>query len=458
MPSIRKRGKSYELRASCGFDGRGKRIVKYKTFTPSPKMSEKNAEKEAYRLAILFEEQCKNGQVLDNSTRLGDFIERWFKDYAEKQLRPSTIRGYRAMTPRIKAALGNLKLCKIMPFHLLSFYDNLSESGVRGDVYWFPTVDIGEVIERLGVTKTTVYTAMGVQKETLNTLIEGGKVTELTAQKACAALGLKFEDCFQRGEDKGLSGVTIQKYHRLLSVILQTAVQWQMIFSNPCDRVKPPKAKRHEARFLDEHGAAQLAEALHGEPYNFAVIVLLLMYTGLRRGEALGLEWHDVDFEKRCLHIRRSLLYVPDRGVFVDDTKTESSKRVIKVPTVAIDLLREYKQWQDELKAELGDMWVESDRVFTNWKGEPQRPDIVSAWFHKFVQRKGLPDVSIHGLRHTNATLMIAGGVPIKTVSSRLGHANITTTGNIYAHAIRSADEAAAEVLEDIFMPTLKKD
>ena len=77
-------------------------------------------------------------------------------------------------------------------------------------------------------------------------------------------------------------------------------------------------------------------------------------------------------------------------------------------------------------------------------------PEALSKWFHKFIVRKGLPDVSIHGLRHTNATLLIAGGVPLKTVSSRLGHSSISTTGNIYAHAIRSADEAAADTLEDI--------
>jgi len=77
-------------------------------------------------------------------------------------------------------------------------------------------------------------------------------------------------------------------------------------------------------------------------------------------------------------------------------------------------------------------------------------PEALSAWFHKFIVRKGLPDVNIHGLRHTNATLLIAGGVPLKTVSSRLGHSSISTTGNIYAHAVRSADETAAEVLEEV--------
>ena len=109
----------------------------------------------------------------------------------------------------------------------------------------------------------------------------------------------------------------------------------------------------------------------------------------------------------------------------------------------------EYRAWQ-EGRSELGSLWQESDRIFTAWDGGMLNPEALSRWFHKFIVRKGLPDVSIHGLRHTNATLLIAGGVPLKTVSSRLGHSSISTTGNIYAHAIRSADEAAADTLEDI--------
>ena len=109
----------------------------------------------------------------------------------------------------------------------------------------------------------------------------------------------------------------------------------------------------------------------------------------------------------------------------------------------------EYRAWQ-EGGSELGSLWQESDRIFTAWDGGMLNPEALSRWFHKFIVRKGLPDVSIHGLRHTNATLLIAGGVPLKTVSSRLGHSSISTTGNIYAHAIRSADEAAADTLEDI--------
>ena len=99
-------------------------------------------------------------------------------------------------------------------------------------------------------------------------------------------------------------------------------------------------------------------------------------------------------------------------------------------------------------------MWVETDRLFTQFYGTPLHPDTVSTWFGDFVKRAGLPDISPHSLRHTNATLQISGGVPLPTLSNRLGHTSPTTTSRIYIHAIRTADEAAADILEDILSPS----
>ena len=173
----------------------------------------------------------------------------------------------------------------------------------------------------------------------------------------------------------------------------------------------------------------------------------------MRRAELLGLEWRDIDYLNRCVHIRRNSLYVADKGTFEGSTKNESSNRVINLPDNAVQLLKEYKRYQDSIILEMGTAWQGTGRLFTTKDGKPMHPDTLSGWFHEFIKRKGLPDVSVHSLRHTHATLMIAAGVNIKTVSSRLGHASVTTTGNIYTHAIKSADEAAAEVINDILTP-----
>lgn len=151
------------------------------------------------------------------------------------------------------------------------------------------------------------------------------------------------------------------------------------------------------------------------------------------------------------IDINKSSLYTPDRGRFDDDTKNETSRRVIKIPDPAVDLLREYRAFQAAEKIKLGDKWQGENKVFTSANGKPIHPDTVSSHFHSFIKKTDLPHITVHSLRHTNATLMIANGTDIKTVSKRLGHANVTTTGNIYTHAIKSADELAADKLTDIF-------
>ena len=118
-----------------------------------------------------------------------------------------------------------------------------------------------------------------------------------------------------------------------------------------------------------------------------------------------------------------------------------------------------YKQWQIERKLELGDRWNNSDKIFTSDDGKPLHPDTLSSWFAKFIKAhtNELPTISIHSLRHTNATLQIAGGVPLTTVAKRLGHSNTVTTGRIYAHAIQSADAAAAETIENLLKPDINR-
>lgn len=246
-------------------------------------------------------------------------------------------------------------------------------------------------------------------------------------------------------------------YHKLLSTILTTAVRWQVITSNPCERVAPPKSDRKEAVYLDEEQAADLLAALDKESMQHQVIVKLLLFTGMRRGELCGLEWKDVDFERAVIFVRRSSLYMAEKGVFTDDTKNTSSERCMKVSADVVTMLKTWRAEQSKARLRMGDQWQDSDRLFTTWNGAPIRPDGITTWFHRFVTKNGLPPIQIHSLRHTNATLLIAAGTSLTTVAARLGHANSTTTSKIYAHAIKSADQAAAEVLQDILHPVKKQ-
>ena len=123
---------------------------------------------------------------------------------------------------------------------------------------------------------------------------------------------------------------------------------------------------------------------------------------------------------------------------------------VYKPHQAAFELLKEHRKWQRKQRIAMGDRWVDSDRIFAQDDGTPVHPDSITGWFHDFISRTDLPQISIHSLRHTNITLLLAAGIPLKTVSYRAGHAQTSTTANIYSHAIRTADEKAAEVLEGV--------
>lgn len=454
MATVTKRGDSYKITVSCGYDMSGKQIRKHITWTPESNMTAKQIEKELERQKFLFEEKCRTGQVLDGSIRFADFAEKWFSEYADKHLRPRTLAGYKHLMTRINAAIGNIRLDKLQPHHLNAFYDNLAEAGIRDDIKYKCLIDFKEQLSKRSLTKVKLAEMAGVSISVLNSITQGRNISEESAAAISNTLNITIEGMFEPVNDTAaLSSKTILHHHRLISSILQTAVQWQVIFSNPCDRVKPPKVESKEPKFLDEVEATRLLELIEKEDTQYKVMIKLLLYTGFRRGELCGLEWSDIDFKNSIIHVRRSSLYLPEKGVFEDITKNATSQRSIKAPQIAMAMLKDYRTWQAERRFLMGDRWTNSDRLFTALDGNPIHPDTLSGWFHDFIRKNDLPQISIHSLRHTNATLQIAAGVPLSTVAKRLGHANATTTTKIYVHAIRSADEAAADTIENILAP-----
>lgn len=454
MATIEKRGDTYKIIVSLGYDLDGKQIRKRTTWKPEQGMTVKQVEKELERQKVLFEERCRNGQSLDGTIKFAEFTNVWFTDYAEKQLKAKTIARYRDLMKRITPAIGHIKLEKLQPHHLLSFYTNLEEAGMRDDVKYKCVVDFKAMLKKKELTKAALAEKAGVSIAVLNSVTQGKNITEASARKIIVVLDVDIKSVFEPVNNKGkLSGATIRRHHELISSIMRTAVEWQIVFSNPCERVKPPKVGKSEPRYLDDEQARQLLSLLEGEPPQYQAIIKTLIFTGLRRGELCGLEWPDIDFENSVIHVRRESLYLADKGVFTDSGKTATSIRSIKTPDAVIDVLKAHKAWQAEERLKQGDRWENSNRLFTNQDGAPIHPDVITNWFHHFVEKNNLPDVSVHSLRHTNATLMIASGTAVTTVAKRLGHANASTTTKIYAHAIRSADEAAAETLQDILNP-----
>lgn len=458
MATVQKRGDSFRIRSSCGYDINGRQIVKSMTWTPAPGMTPRQIEKELERQKILFDEKCRAGLCLDDNITLRDFCEKWLAEYADPNLAPKTVAGYRDRLRRVYAAIGHKKLSQIKPAHIMEFYQNLRESGIRGDIKYVVNSDLKAYIQTKKLSQAEIGRMSDLSVNTVYQALKGSCVSSQTADKISTALGMKKERIFvAKGTDKPLSDKTISEYHRLLHVIFKTAMQWQYLSYNPCDMVTPPKTKKTESIYLDEKQTADMLHCLENEPIKPRTMILMLLYSGLRRGELCGLFWEDIDSKRKLLTVKRSTQYLPERGIFDKDTKTESSNRTIRLPDIAFTVLDEYRIWQNAQRTAMGDQWSDTGRVFCDDYGRPISPEYISAWFYKFVRRHDLPHIHVHSLRHTNATLMIAGGVPLRTVSARLGHAQMSTTANIYTHAIQSADEAAADTLQDMLAPVKKK-
>ena len=460
MATITKRNNSYFITVSCGYDLSGKQIRYTKTVIPPNNLTPKQAQKWVEKEAAVFEDDCNHGLVQNGNIKLEAFCSEWLK-YKKNELKTRTYIRYKDMMPRIIKAMGHLRLDHINPQHLLSFYQSLYEEGARIDQKYKCTLDLNVYLKNNKMSRAELLRRTGVPSSTLAGLTQGHNCAKETAEKLSAGLNVPFTKLFSpAGGKTRLSDKTILNHHRLLSSMFSDAVMWGRINHNPCDRVRTPRVKKKEPKYLDEVEAAKLLDLLESERTDYKTIIRLLLYTGCRRGELLALHWDDVDFERNLLHFRQNLLYTSETGVYLDSTKNESSERVIKLSKTAVKDLRNYKVWQLEQELRMGDRWENTGFVFTNCEtGKQIHPDALSSWFCNFIKahRDELPNISLHSLRHTNATLQIAGGVALTTVAKRLGHADTVTTSRIYAHAIKSADEAAAETLEDILIPKNSK-
>lgn len=181
MATITKRGNSYRITVSCGYDLNGKQLRRTMTWTPPEGMTKRQTEKELDRQAVLFEEKCRTGQVLDGSIRFADFAEQWFANYAEKQLRPRTVGRYRELMPRINAAIGHIRLDRLQPHHLMQFYANLEEAGIREDSKQRFKGDLKEMLRSRSITKTAFAEQAGVSPAVLASITQG-KIYQPKAQ------------------------------------------------------------------------------------------------------------------------------------------------------------------------------------------------------------------------------------------------------------------------------------
>jgi integrase len=378
---VEKRGKNkWRLNVPDRTGPDGRRIVHRRTI-------EATSEREAKKQLDIFSAEVQKGQYIEpTKLTFKEFSQKWLE--AKKNLAPKTLQRYKQLLEsRILPAMGHMKLEDIKPFHIMQFYGNLQEPGIRED-----------------------------------------------------------------GKEGTLSPTTILHHHRLLVNIFNAAVKWQILLTNPAVRVEAPKVPKKPADSYEEEETAALLTALEGQPIKFQAVVYIALGCGLRRGEIMGLEWSDIDFDSSLLHVRRASQYVPGKGLITKLPKNETSKRVVAVPAEVVSILKKHKANQAEQRLKVGDLWQDSNRLFTTWDGRPMHPDTVTGWFSDFIKDNNLPPLPFHGLRHTAASYMIKAGIPLKNIASRLGHSSPNTTLNIYAHSFKSVDEEAANKMNEVLL------
>ncbi len=432
MASVQKKGEKYYITVSNGFDRNGKRI-RYKTiYTPDPDLTPAKQKKALERFIIEFEDKIENGTSMDgDKLTFREFAEIWLHDVIKKNIEEATYVNYeRYLNTKINPYIGEIKLSKIRPHTIVKLYDSLIAEGY----------------------------------------IRNGKRCEYQY-------------------------ITLKRVQDVLNGIFKTAVQWEIMARNPCDVVKTPKVGKgkEKIKYLDERQIRLFLGALDQEykavfrahdriddtgkqyhvdsytmtyklPLQYIVFFYVALFGGLRRGENIALTWEDIDFESNTISINKAT----GKGVhgqYMKETKTKNSVRTINVPSEVMRLLKKLKLEQNKQRLVMGEEWVETldengkpyHFIYTQADGRQMYIDTPSQRFTKLIkdynktvenEEDKLPQISLHGLRHTMATLLIADGTEISTVSGRLGHADISTTLDIYTHFLKERDKTASKTLE----------
>jgi len=263
------------------------------------------------------------------------------------------------------------------------------------------------------------------------------------------------------GKGGGLSAGTVETIHRALQSVFKFAKERSHIQVNPMENVKKPKIEVKDKEVYSTDEISKVIELLEGEDPKWKILVLLAIFTGMRRGEITGLEWKHIDFENSVINVQQSLTYT-DKTYHVRQPKTKSSIRSIGLPSQFLSELKAFHHQAKKDRLASEELWnnggyffvftsprtIENKTVF----GHPFNPSSVTTWWRRFIKRNDLNFIPFHNLRHTSATWLIMSGENIKTVSSRLGHSKIQTTLDIYTKALQEADKVASDKF-NVFYP-----
>lgn len=255
---------------------------------------------------------------------------------------------------------------------------------------------------------------------------------------------------YRTANGRQLADKTIKHHYNILRMVFNYAEKQDLIIKNPIRKVDPPRVVKKKVDALSADEARTFFEAIRDLPIDFRTIMMVLITTGLRRGECIGLEWKDVDFDNGTITVNRAVTYTKECGIRVDEPKTTTSLRTIPAMPATLSMLKELKFLR---RCQYRNVNLENAFVFCK-EGEPfspRDPSAVTRRMNAFIKRKHLPDVSPHDLRHSCASLLLESGADIKSVQEILGHANASTTLNFYVKTDMKQMKAATDKFAEEF-------
>ena len=448
-----KTGTTYRISVSTGFDTQGKRIRHRMNYKPTPGMTERQIQKAVQRAAADFERSIEQGFSLDNKQTFAEYADYVLDLKQRTGTKARTLDRYLDMMVRINQAIGHIKLADLRPQHLNSFYKNLAEPGIRiGGGSARAKIDMVAWLKKNKLSRGKLAEKAGISAATVGIAVKGESIKEEKALAIAKAMDKKVDEVFRVEKNmEPLADKTILEHHRLISTILAQAEKEMLVPYNAAAKATPPRINKKDPNYFQPETISAILEALESEPLKWRLITHLLIVTGCRRGEIMGLKWEKVDFENSRVKIDRALVSSKSKGVFEETTKT-SDIRHLSLPRETMDLLRQHKREQLRLQLANGDRWIHTGYVFTQDNGDHMNPDSITGWLKDFSARHGLPHINPHAFRHTVASVLLANGTDIVTVSKQLGHASITTTENFYSHIIEENKAKAADCIADVLI------
>lgn len=339
----------------------------------------------------------------------GEYLDYWLNIHKDNIAPKTYISYFCEIKNHIKPNLGNIKLLRLTPMQLQNYYSRMLKEGKANS--------LTRKLEKLD-TRDRHYAKQQIEK-----MLE---------------------------EDKGgLSSTTVNYHHRIIHKALKQAYKWQMVGHNIADAVEPPKKNRIEIEYMAKTQIHEFISMIK-KSADYEIIITAI-FTGMRQGELLGLCWPCVFFEKGIMRVEQQLQYIPRQGYFFREPK-QNSQRNIPMPLIIQSALLKHRKKQEQIKAiyqSAGEEYNSFNLVFCTPEGKPMDGTALTKRFQNLLEKHGLPKMRFYSLRHTFATMCRSAGVHLGDIQDLLGHADISTTKNMYTHIEIEPLQKAIDKLEN---------